>query len=299
MLPIVDTHLHLWDLTRFSLPWLAWDGMELLRKSYLMSHYLETTAESNVARAVYMEVDVDPAQREAETALVIEMCQWDDNPMAGAVIGGSLGEVGFRAYVSQYRDNDYIKGVRQVLHVPQVERGRCLGADFVRDVQLLGELGMSFDLCVRPSELGDAVDLVGQCPDTLFIVDHCGIANVQIVNGSAEHDPANAFSHTREQWQRDIAVLGQQEHVVCKISGVVESAPEGWGAETLAPVVNHCLDSFGPDRVVFAGNWPVCTLGGASFGAWASALREIISGRPEEEQAQLLAGNAERLYGLV
>jgi predicted TIM-barrel fold metal-dependent hydrolase len=64
-------------------------------------------------------------------------------------------------------------------------------------------------------------------------------------------------------------------------------------------VVNHCLDSFGPDRVVFAGNWPVCTLGGASFGAWASALREIISGRPEEEQAQLLAGNAERLYGLV
>ena len=68
MLPIVDTHLHLWDLTRFSLPWLAWDGMELLRRNYLMSNYLETTAESNVSKAVYMEVDVDPAQRDSEAA---------------------------------------------------------------------------------------------------------------------------------------------------------------------------------------------------------------------------------------
>ena len=72
---------------------------------------------------------------------------------------------------------------------------------------------------------------------------------------------------------------------------------EGWQADTLAPTVNHCLDSYGPDRVIFGGDWPVCTLG-APFGAWAKALRKIISQRPEEEQRQLLAENAERIYNL-
>ena len=184
-----------------------------------------------------------------------------------------------------------------MLHVPDAEPGQCLQERFVQDVQYLGEIGMSFDLCLRPSELGDAVGLVDQCPDTLFIVDHCGNADPQIVNGAAEHDPANPFSHTKEQWRRDMAALGEREHVVCKISGIVARAPAGWNADTLAPTVNHCLDSFGPDRVVFGGDWPVCNFG-ASLGAWVAALREIVSGRSEEEQAKLLAGNAERLYGL-
>ena len=297
MLPIVDTHQHMWDLAQFALPWLEGEGMEPLRKNYLMSDYLAAAEGAGIARTVYMEVDVAAAQRIAEAEFVAGLCRADDNPMAAAVIGGSPGEEGFRAYIDRFKGNDFIKGVRLVLHVPEAEPGRCLQESFVRDVQYLGEIGMSFDLCLRPSELGDAVGLVDQCPDTRFIVDHCGNADPQIVNGVAEHDPANPFSHTKEQWQRDMAALGAREHVVCKISGIIARAPAGWSADTLAPTVNHCLDSFGPDRVVFGGDWPVCNFG-ASLGAWVAALREIVSGRPEEEQAKLLAGNAEWLYGL-
>ena len=297
MLPIVDTHQHMWDLAQFALPWLEGEGMESLRKNYLMGDYLAAGAGAGIARTIYMEVDVAAEQHIAEAEFVAGLCRADDNPMAGAVIGGSPGEEGFRAYIDRFKDEDAIKGVRQVLHVPDAEPGRCLQERFVRDVQYLGEIGMSFDLCLRPSELGDAVGLVDQCPGTRFIVDHCGNADPQIVNDAAEHDPANPFSHTKEQWQRDIATLGAREHVVCKISGIVARAPAGWSADTLAPTVNHCLDSFGPDRAVFGGDWPVCNFG-ASLGAWVAALREIVSGRPEEEQAKLLAGNAERLYGL-
>ena len=297
MLPIVDTHQHMWDLAQFALPWLEGEGMEPLRKNYLMSDYLAAAEGAGIARTVYMEVDVAAAQRIAEAEFVAGLCRADDNPMAGAVIGGSPGEEGFRAYIDRVKGNDFIKGVRLVLHVPDAEPGRCLQESFVRDVQYLGEIGMSFDLCLRPSELGDAVGLVDQCPDTRFIVDHCGNADPQIVNGAAEYDPANPFSHTKEQWQRDMVALGAREHVVCKVSGIIARAPAGWSADTLAPTVNHCLDSFGSDRVVFGGDWPVCNFG-ASLGAWVAALREIVSGRPEEEQAKLLAGNAERLYGL-
>ncbi len=292
MLPIVDTHQHIWDLAQFALPWLEGEGMEPLRKNHLLSDYSAAGAGAGIARTIYMEVDVAATQRIAEAEFVAGLCGADDNPMAGAVIGGSPGEEGFRAYIDRFKDNDFIKGVRQVLHVPQAEPGRCLQERFVRDVQYLGEIGLSFDLCLRPSELGDAVGVVDQCPDTRFIVDHCGNADPQIVNGAA-----NPFSHTKEQWQRDMAALGEREHVVCKISGIIARVPAGWSADILVPTVDHCLDSFGPDRVVFGGDWPVCNFG-ASLGAWVAALREIVSGRPEEEQAKLLAGNAERLYGL-
>ena len=225
MLPIVDTHQHMWDLAQFALPWLEGEGMEPLRKNYLMSDYLAAAEGAGIARTVYMEVDVAAAQRIAEAEFVAGLCRADDNPMAGAVIGGSPGEEGFRAYIDRVKGNDFIKGVRLVLHVPDAEPGRCLQESFVRDVQYLGEIGMSFDLCLRPSELGDAVGLVDQCPDTLFIVDHCGNADPQIVNGAAEYDPANPFSHTKEQWQRDMVALGAREHVVCKVSGIIARAP--------------------------------------------------------------------------
>lgn len=293
MLPIVDTHQHLWDLARFALPWLEDEGLEPLRKNHLMSDYLAAAEGTGIACTVYMEVDVAAAQRIAEAEFVAGLCQADDNPMAGAVIGGHPGTAGFRAYIDRFKGRDCIKGVRQVLHVPDAEPGRCLQENFVRDVQYLGELGLSFDLCLRPSELEDAVGLVEQCPDTRFIVDHCGNADPQIVNGAAEHDPANPFSHTKEQWQRDMVALAERELVVCKISGIIARG----SADALAPTVEHCLDSFGPDRVVFGGDWPVCNFG-ASLGAWVAALRAIVSGRPEEEQAKLFAGNAERLYGL-
>ena len=166
-------------------------------------------------------------------------------------------------------------------------------------MQLLGELGMSFDLCLRPSDLGDGVKLADLCPNTRFVVDHCGNADPNIVAASTDlpRDPADPFSHTRRQWQDDMQALANRPNVICKISGIIARVTPGWSAATLAPTVNHCLDVFGPDRVVFGGDWPVCTLG-ASYREWATALREIIADRSERDQRKLLHDNAEAFYRL-
>ena len=202
-------------------------------------------------------------------------------------------------YIRRFADNAYIKGIRQVLHVPSTPRGTCLEEAYTAGVRLLGELGKSFDLCLRPAELGDATQLVDRCPDTLFIVDHCGNADPYIVSGAAEHDPENPSSHTRQQWLDDMATLAQRDNVVCKISGIVARArADGWTAADLAPTIDHCLDSFGPDRVVFGGDWPVCTLG-ATYAEWAAALRQVIANRSEEDQRKLLHDNAVRIYKLA
>lgn len=297
MLPIIDTHQHLWDLGRFTLHWTA--GSPSLARNFLQSDYAEATQGLNVIKTIYMEVDVDASQQVAEAEYIIEQCQRPDTPTVGAVISGRPASDGFRAYITRYKDSPTIKGVRQVLHGDSTPPGYALQPAFIKGVQLLGELGMSFDICVRPGELEDAARLVDQCPDTQFILDHCGNADPYLI-AEPERQPdmqADYPIHTRQQWLDDISALGQRANVVCKISGIIARAQPGWSAETLAPTVNHCLDAFGPDRVVFGGDWPVCTLG-ASYREWATALRQIIANRSEEEQAKLLAKNAERIYRL-
>ena len=185
-----------------------------------------------------------------------------------------------------------------MLHVPSAARGACVEPRFVEGMHLLGSMGKCFDLCMRPSELGDAVALVEQCPDTLFIVDHCGNADPQVVSGDVESDLENPFSHDRQQCMDDMQALGAHANVVCKLSGIVARAPQGWTAETLAPTVEHCIASFGADGAVFGGDWPVCTLG-APLGEWVAALRQIVKGHSEEDQRRILHDNAVRLYGLA
>jgi L-fuconolactonase len=101
-----------------------------------------------------------------------------------------------------------------------------------------------------------------------------------------------------DQWRRSIGQLAGHKNLVCKISGIIASVPKGnWGPEALAPIIDHCLDSFGPDRVMFASDWPVCTLG-APLRDWVRALREIVRARSEAEQRKLWGENAMRFYGL-
>lgn len=296
MLPIIDTHQHLWDLTRFQLPWLS--GAPALNRSFVLADYAAATAGSNVVQTVYMEVDVAPEQQVDEAEMLIQLCADPATVTAGAVISGRPADPDFVAYMAQFQDQPAIKGVRQVLHVPETPRGYCLSADFLAGVRHLGQLGRSFDICLRPSELADAVKLAKACPETRFVLDHCGNADPNIVNGSARPAARDPFAHTGEQWMDDMADLGQLENVICKISGIVARTQPGWKPADLAPTVNHCLDAFGPDRVVFGGDWPVCTLG-ASFKEWADALRAIISHRSEEAQRKLLHDNAAAFYGLA
>ncbi len=206
-------------------------------------------------------------------------------PLKAAVISGRPASDDFRKYLEGFQRNRYLKGVRQVLHSDATPPGFCLAPNFVRGVRLLGEMGLSFDLCLRSADLGDGVKLIEACPGTRFILDHCGNMNVQ--------------AKDRTQWQRDMQRLASATNIVCKVSGIVASArPKNWTADDLAPIINHTLQAFGPDRVMFGGDWPVCTLT-ATYRQWVQALQTIVRGRPAEEQRKLFHDNATRFYGLA
>lgn len=288
---IVDTHQHLWSVGEAMPPWLE-GASEILRREYQSTQYLAASEGLDIS-AIYMEVDVAPQNHVAEAEQILALIAGGKSPTQAAVIGGRPAAAEFSAYVKKFAGNKAIKGVRQVLHGASTPRGYCLQPDFVRGVRLLGEHNLMYDLCMRPAELADAEQLISQVPETHFVLDHCGNADVTAFRADVErptHDPA--------QWKRDIEQIAKHANVTCKISGIIARAPAGWQPADLAAVINHCLDCFGPQRVVFGSDWPVCRLG-ASLLDWVSALHVVIADRPEAEQRSLWADNAQRIYRLV
>lgn len=298
-IPIVDTHQHLWDLSRLRPPWLR--GENPLNRSFVMKDYLEAVEGLGVAKAVYMEVDVDPAQQLAEAEYVIDLCQQKKWPTCAAVIGGRPGDPAFRRYITRFKESPYVKGVRQILPGPGSGKAFFLEKPFLEGIRLLGELGMSFDLCMPATALPEGMKLVDLCPDTRFVLDHCGNADVKMflaASGRESVEKAQTSRRFVDRWRRSIDALARRKNVVCKISGIIASVPKGrWTAEDLAPIVDHCLDSFGPDRVMFASDWPVCTLG-APLRKWVEALRQIVRGRSEPDRRKLWGASAVRFYQL-
>ena len=287
---IIDTHQHLWDLTKFKIPWLD-NAPPTYRQSYRTEEYVKATRGLDV-KAIYMEVGMPPDSRAAEAEYVVALCRAKTNPTVAAVIGGRPDDPGFEDYIRRFKDTGFVRGARSVLNSAATPAGTCLKDDFIRGIRFLGKNDLSFDLCMRPAELSDAVTLSEKCPDTRLILDHCGNADPKAFPPT---DPQP--SHNPDIWKRDVDALARHSNVICKISGVVANAPEKWSAEHLSPIVNHCLDAFGPDRVVFGGDWPVC-LKRATLAQWIEALRKIVAKRPAMEQRKLWSENAKRLYAV-
>ncbi len=289
---IIDTHQHLWDTAKHKPAWLEEGGP--LYAEYLTPQYLQEMKGLNV-KAVYMEVDVTADKKADEAEYVIGLCRAKTNPTIAAVIGGHPDGPTFRDYIKRFNSTGYLRGVRQVLHSKETPAGTAVKEDFLKGLQFLGEQGLLFDLCMRAVELPDGGKVADRCPDTQFILDHCGNADPKAF---MKNPPADAPpEHEAGQWKKDMEALAKRPNIACKISGIVARATPDWNADQLAPIVNHCLDVFGPDRVVFGSDWPIC-LGRTHPANWIAALKEIIASRPEAEQQRLWSGNAKRIYKL-
>ncbi|MGL4555259.1 MAG: amidohydrolase family protein [Gemmataceae bacterium] len=277
---VIDTHQHLWDLKKFTLPWLT-AGSPLAR-DFLPADYAAAIKGLPITKSVYLEVDVTPAQHDAEADYVAELCASGKVPTRAAVIGGRPEADGFAKYAGRFRDHKSVRGVRRVLH-GGTPAGHCLTREFVKGVRALGELGLHFEFCVRHAELPDCAKLADECPGTRFVLDHCGNPDLK--------------KHGR--WKKDMAELAARKNVMaCKVSGIVASADPGkWSADDLAPVVNHTLEAFGPDRVMFGSDWPVC-LRTATVAKWLGALESIVKGRKAADNVKLFHDNAARVYRL-
>jgi L-fuconolactonase len=282
--PVIDTHQHLWDLAKFKLPWLT--DYEPLRRSYRLDDYWKAAEGTGIVKTIYMEVDVSPEQREAEVDYVVALAKDPKNRMAAAVVGGQPESPDFARYVRRLKSSGKVNGVRAAVRSRGSDDKFELDRDFVAGVRLVGENGLSFDINLPPEQLARGAALIDQAPDTRYVLDHCG--NIAPFAPAAEFD----------RWKRGIADVAKRKQVVCKISGFITNSPgKKPTPEKIAAVVNHVYECFGPDRLIFAGDWPVCTLA-MSLAQWVSAVRQVVADKPAAEQRKIFHDNAASFYGV-
>ena len=301
----LDTHLHLWHAGNLP-PWLSDPSLSRIAVTRGVDEYCAAGGDASgavhgdlaVRRAIYMEVDVAPEDREAEAAEVAALVADPANLLVGAVIGapivdGTVAE--FEAYARRWAAAPGIVGVRQVLHVHP--KGTCLRDAVVAKAKLCGELGLVFELCMKCDELDDAAALAAAAPDTRFVLDHCG-GHHQLVAGAPEA--------LTSAWRAGIAACSAQRNVWCKVSGLLgaQGGADGldgaaaWSPERQAVTCEHVLATFAADRVLFGSDWPVCTLT-APVSSWAACVATLARARSRDDAERLLFRNAEVVYRLA
>ena len=285
-IPVIDTHVHMWDLNMLKLTWVR----PPIDRDFLMDDYLKAVAGQNVVKAIYMEVGAPPEIRKLEADWALGLCKDPDNPMVAAVIATDPSDDGFAEYMKGFEGNEYLKGIRYFFS----SEGEIIDKQVIENIRLLGKMGYSFDLGIPPKWLPMGSRLVDECPGTRFVLNHCGTAD-PVAFFPADKQPREP-EHDRDEWIRDMESIAQRPNVICKISGIAAHVPDyPLTADDLAPIINHCLDQFGPDRVVFAGDWPVVLLN-MPLAKWIQTLKDVVAKRPLEEQRKLFHDNAEKFY---
>ncbi len=277
---IIDTHLHVIDRTALHYPWLA--GVPALDRDFPYETYRREAERVGIAQALHMEVDVDPADIDAETRYVAGLEKRPESLIVGAIAACRPEDPGFDATLAAAKADPLVKGLRRVLHVMPDELSEAPA--FRANIARLAGSGLTFDFCVLPRQIGRAAALADLAPGATFVLDHCGVPDIRSGDAAA--------------WRAAITDIARRPNVTAKISGVVAYAdPADWTVATLRPYVEHTIESFGWDRVVWGSDWPVCTLGGG-LSAWVAATHALLEGVSADERAALLSGNAKRLWRL-
>jgi L-fuconolactonase len=280
--PIVDTHLHLWDTNHLRYPWL--EDVPLLNKPYLLDDYKRAVEPVQVKKMVFLQCEVDPAQFMAEAEWVAKLAQEQDPRIQGIVPWAPLekGDAA-RADLEKLADNPLIKGIRRIIQFePDIEF--CLRPDFVAGVQALADYNLSFDICIAHPQMANTIKMVEQCPKVLFILDHIGKPDIK--------------NQLFEPWKTELRRLAELPNVWCKMSGLVTEADhQNWTPEDLKPYINHVLQCFGFDRVLYGGDWPVAYQATA-YPRWVETLAWAVQGSSGHELHKLFHDNAIEFYRL-
>lgn len=277
--PIVDTHLHIWNLKRLRYPWL--DANALLNRDHLIDEYRKVCGPVAVAKMVFLQCECDFAQFQEEADWVTEVSRED--PRIRGIVPWAPLELGDGAEpaLAKLASNPLVKGIRRIIQF-EPDPEFCLQPGFVRGVQLLPRHGLSFDLCINHAQMANTLKLVRQCPNVKFIIDH-------IAKPDIKH-------HVVDPWRQHLREFAALPNVWCKMSGLVTEADfEKWTPEDLRPYIDHVVDCFGFDRIIFGGDWPVASQA-TDYPRWVNTLDDALRGCSPDELHKLYVRNAEAFY---
>lgn len=276
---MLDTHIHLLEPDRFTYAWTA--GFPALAGRFDHSDYRQATHGLGIEGGVFMEVDCGEMQSEAHH--FCDMAETPGCPFGKVVAAARPEHEDFLEYLDSI-SHSRLAGIRRVLHTQPDDLSRS--SLFRSHVAALGQRNLSFDLCVTEHQLPIAAELIAACPETTFILDHCGCPAI------ASHTD----SHLADAWKKHLRPIADFPNTIVKLSGLTAYAsPAQRNATALKPYWETLLEAFGPARILWGGDWPVVNLGDG-LSAWVGITRELVADLTEQEQNQILTSTARRIY---
>jgi L-fuconolactonase len=274
--PAIDAHQHFWRLSRGDYGWLT-PNLDVLYRDFEPPDLLPLMQGAGVERSVV----VQAAPSVAETRFLLGLA--DTTEWIGGVVGwiemASGDAVETLEALATHRA---LRGVRPMIQdIPDPDW--MLGDALTPAFEALERCGLVFDALVTPVHLPRLGSLLKRHPALTVVVDH-----------GAKPDIAGGGTET---WARDIARIAGDTAACCKLSGLVTEAASDWDDAALRPYVDHLLDCFGPERLLWGSDWPVVELAGG-YAAWREASLRLLAGLSADQSAAILGGNAARIYRL-
>lgn len=274
----IDSHQHFWKFDPVRDSWITSD-MSAIQRDFLPSDLQKELDALGIDGSVAVQSD----QSEADNDFLLDLAS------ASGLIKGIVGWVDLRAgnieerldYYSQF---DKIKGFRHVLQ-GESDRSLMLRPEFQRGIAALAKHGFTYDILIFADQLKYAAELAGNFPEQPFVLDHIAKPFIK--------------DQLIDDWAAGIHSLAAQENVSCKVSGMVTEADwHNWKEEDFKPYLDVVFEAFGPQRLMFGSDWPVCLVAGSYQRMFSIVEQYAGQNLSAAEQAQFFGGNACKFYSL-
>ncbi len=275
---IIDSHQHFWQVGRFDYPWMN-PEVAILYRDYLPPQLEPVLNASGVRQTILVQAS-NSLEETRWLLLLARRCSF----IAGVVGWVDLTTTDVSAQLDEFTADPRFKGVRHLVE-SEPQDDWLAQPNVLGNLQRLAERGVAYDLLVHTRHLPYAQTVAGSCPNLRLVVDH--LAKPPIARGEID------------EWALGLRRLAEYPNVWCKLSGLVTEADwTGWRVDDLRPYVDRVLEYFGPERMMFGSDWPVCLLAASYEQVWDVA-QMLLSDVTDDERRMIFGANAVEFYGLA
>lgn len=273
----IDTHQHYWRYDPQEYSWISNDMVELKQdrlpqdsKFHLEQHDITGC------------IAVQARQSELENQFLLDLAE-KNSQILGVIGWVNLCSKDAASSLATYQHNCLMKGYRHLIQDEINPDEFFLNMQFNQHVDLILKQNKVYEVLIHAKSLPAAIQFCHKHDQALLVLDHLGKPNIA--------------TGTPQDWKKQIAPLASQQHVVCKLSGLITEAGKNWQAIQIAPYIDIALEIFGPQRLMFGSDWPVCLLAG-EYSQVYQLIEKTISKLSIDEQSAIWAENAKKVYRL-
>ena len=272
----IDSHQHFWQYNEVDYVWMG-EVHNAIKKNFLPNDLHPLLKENNLDGSIA----VQARQTIAETIFLLGLAS--NNSIIKGVVGWvPLCETDVEGMIERYAAEKNIVGFRHVIH-DEPDDLFILRKDFNNGIKCLKNHSLCYDILIFEKHLPQTIKFVDQHPEINMVIDHIAKPRISL----------SKFDHT---WAENIKQLAARENVTCKLSGMVTEVIDGkWDTSLLQPYFDIVLEAFGPDRLMFGSDWPVCLIQ-SNYTKWVDTIKSFITPLSLFEQSAIMGGNVKRIY---